>query len=1082
MHNPGHISMRVYRFLVQRTSFLSLTVLLICHAPFTFAQNRLDESDISQYRTVHWDAKDGLTLGYKNSMLKDVNGFLWIGSPVGLNRFDGHAFKSYYSGKSESGTIVGSYCFSMVEDSLHNIWVGTNKGIVHYNTLADTFQSIPTTVAAYTDITTIIPFWSTRDNVYCLESARYITQFDFRTMQRKVLVTLPPRQVWNNQVLMASSVYDSTSNSIWILNDDNQQTNGGVTQVSLTDKSIRDFSWPCFDGKKNHSHFSGGMCYDKKKMGLWLNSPDGLVFFDLQLKKFSRPDIVKSSMADNNYFPQAGISIDKKGVVWFATIPEGILLYDPEKQTMKPFSRDTAIQEQLSAWNMRIYFDWEGMIWMSYLSKKGIYQLLPGSPAVKRYTSTFKHVDHAAPDRIQNFTLGTNGKLWIGAQDGIYSYDPVTEAFNTWEDEKGIGTKREKVFPLGMSKEVGKAWLYNWVEHKTFELDLQTGKRKNISLDFHDSSIHTFDVSAHYTRPFLNGLVLQVDMNGLYFINGESTKASLIAEVPYHVTNVAVANDRFVFVRLHFTAHNLCYSLIDGKWIQSPNPIDNIEWSCIAYDKISNSYWVGGVKELYHFDEKFRIIKKYTEEDGIRGIGFLSIMVDNAGKIWFNNSEGMITWLEPKTGVVGYLGEKDGYQKNIYFWQIPFIKDEKGNLYFAGVNGIDRISPSEMKKFPPPYIYFDQIRINDKFLIGGSENSQKISLSLNNQQRKITLKTGILDYYSEKDNLIRYKMEGLNENWQIAPPNHIIQYEEIPPGKYKLVIQASRSGNYFQAPGRIIDITIHPSFWETKWFSFLSVLSLIFFLYALIRNRLHQRFQARLDRSEKDGQLADMRQKTAELQQQTLVLEMQALRAQMNPHFIFNSLNAINKFILQNDKLQASEYLTKFSRLVRLILENSKETSISLESELESLNLYLELESLRFQNRFRYKISVPEDLLKSEVQVPPLIIQPFAENAIWHGLMHKPETGQLDIEISSEKDQLFIRITDDGIGRQQSKLLESKSVVLHKSMGQQITLDRIALLGKGDEKKSSIRINDLTGADGKGAGTEVIIEMPLIYD
>jgi sensor histidine kinase YesM len=96
--------------------------------------------------------------------------------------------------------------------------------------------------------------------------------------------------------------------------------------------------------------------------------------------------------------------------------------------------------------------------------------------------------------------------------------------------------------------------------------------------------------------------------------------------------------------------------------------------------------------------------------------------------------------------------------------------------------------------------------------------------------------------------------------------------------------------------------------------------------------------------------------------------------------------------------------------------------------------------------------------------------------------MHKPETGQLDIEISAEKDQLCIRIADNGIGRQESKQFESKSAVLHKSMGQQITLDRIALLGKRENAKSSIRINDLTGADGKGAGTEVIIEMPLIYD
>ena len=201
--------------------------------------------------------------------------------------------------------------------------------------MADSFQSIPTNVDAYTDITTIIPFWSTRDNVYCLESARFITQFDVRTMQKKVLVTLPPRQVWNNQVMMANSFYDSTSNSIWILNDDNQQINGGLIQVSLTDKTIGDFSWPCFDGKKNHRHFSAGMCYDKKKKGLWLNSTDGLIYFDLSLKQFRRPDIVKSSVS-NNYFPQAGISIDKKGVVWLATMPQGLLLYDPEYQTLKP--------------------------------------------------------------------------------------------------------------------------------------------------------------------------------------------------------------------------------------------------------------------------------------------------------------------------------------------------------------------------------------------------------------------------------------------------------------------------------------------------------------------------------------------------------------------------------------------------------------------------------------------------------------------------------------------------------------------------------------------------------------------------
>lgn len=1082
MHNLDHIHIWVFRFLLQRVSYFTLTIFLLSTSSFIFSQNQLVIPPSNKFRIVHWDTKDGLSLGYKNYFLKDVNGFLWISSPVGLNRFDGNTFKDYYPGKTESGSILGSYCFSMVEDSIHNIWIGTNKGLVHYNIMSDSFQSFPTSVTSYSDLTTIIPFWSSSDKLYCIESARLISNYDLQTRQRKVLTTLPSRQTWKNQVIMAFSVFDSASNSVWMLSGENQQTGNGLIQVSLTDKTIRDYSWVCFDDKKGHNHYTEGMCFDRKKNGLWLNSPDGLIFFDLQHKRYSRPDIVKSTLTVKNYMPQAGISIDPKGVIWLATRPAGILLYDPKLQTIKPFSSETEIQQQLSEWNLRMYFDPEGMVWISYLNKKGIDQLIPISPSVKQYSSSFKHVDHSAPDRIQNFTLGDNEKLWIGAQAGIFSYDPDTEVFDDWEYEQGKEGKREKIFPLGMNKKTQKAWLFNWEEQTMFELDLKNGKRRMSSLKFHDSSIHNFDVSAHYTRPFLNGLVLQVDMNGLYYINGESTEASLIAEIPYHVTNLAVANDQYVFVRLHFTAHNLCFSRVAGKWEQVPNPIDNIEWSCITYDEKTNSYWVGGAKELYHFDAQFRLIKKYTEDDGIRGIGFLSILIDNAGKVWFNNSEGMITWLEPKTGQVGYLTEKDGYKKNIYFWQIPFIKDEIGNLYFAGVNGIDRISPAEIKNYPPPLIYFDKILVNDKSYIGGIENKKNIRLSLNYKQRKISFKTGILDYFSEKDNLFRYKMEGLNDNWQIAPPNHIIQYEELPAGEYKLIVQAARSGNVFQGPERVIVFEISPPFWDTGWFQVLSVLISAIGLYFLIKYRLHQRFQARFIRSQKESQLAEMRQKTAELQQQTLVLEMQALRAQMNPHFIFNSLNAINRFILQNDKKQASEYLTKFSRLVRMILENSKETSISLESELESLNLYLELESLRFQDRFRYKISVPKELLESEVQVPPLIIQPFAENAIWHGLMHKPETGVLDIEISSEKDQLCIRITDDGIGRQQSKLLESKSVMLHKSMGQQITLDRIALLGNRDGVKSSIRINDLTGTNGKGAGTEVIIEMPLIYD
>ncbi len=229
-------------------------------------------------------------------------------------------------------------------------------------------------------------------------------------------------------------------------------------------------------------------------------------------------------------------------------------------------------------------------------------------------------------------------------------------------------------------------------------------------------------------------------------------------------------------------------------------------------------------------------------------------------------------------------------------------------------------------------------------------------------------------------------------------------------------------------------------------------------------------------------QILESSETKTQLQQQATELEMRALRAQMNPHFIFNSLNSINRFILEKNSPQASRYLTKFSRLMRMILQNSQASLISMERELESLELYLNLEVLRFDNHFDYKISVAEDLDPSELRVPPLIIQPYVENAVWHGLMHKEEKGQLDIEVSREDNYLYVRVVDNGIGRRKAAELASKSATKHKSMGLKITADRIAMIRRAHSDESVIKLNDLVGPDGCAVGTEVIIKIPVIHD
>ena len=227
-------------------------------------------------------------------------------------------------------------------------------------------------------------------------------------------------------------------------------------------------------------------------------------------------------------------------------------------------------------------------------------------------------------------------------------------------------------------------------------------------------------------------------------------------------------------------------------------------------------------------------------------------------------------------------------------------------------------------------------------------------------------------------------------------------------------------------------------------------------------------------------EVAELEKKTAtaELQRAAAELEMKALRAQMNPHFIFNSLNSINRFILENNKSEASIYLTKFSKLVRMILQNSQSPLISLDAELETLDLYLQMESLRVSNKFKYFITVSDDIDPAEVKIPPLVIQPYVENAIWHGLMPKPEPGHLSIDLFQEDEQLIIKIKDDGIGRKKAAELNEHSPSSHKSYGMKLTEDRIESQHES-RRERHVTITDLVFPDGTPAGTEVLIKLPI---
>lgn len=237
---------------------------------------------------------------------------------------------------------------------------------------------------------------------------------------------------------------------------------------------------------------------------------------------------------------------------------------------------------------------------------------------------------------------------------------------------------------------------------------------------------------------------------------------------------------------------------------------------------------------------------------------------------------------------------------------------------------------------------------------------------------------------------------------------------------------------------------------------------------------------AELEEQNKVVEEQKLQQVQSSFEQKIAETEMTALRAQMNPHFIFNCLNSIKLYTLENNSAAAAEYLTKFSQLIRLVLENSRAEKITLQKELEALRLYIDLEAMRFKDKVKYKINVSTGIDQEYIELPPLLIQPYAENAIWHGLMQKKEGGNIVIDITQPlPDSLQVEITDDGVGREQAALYKSKSATKQKSFGLKMSSERIEMINQVYDINATVEVVDLKDGPGNACGTKVIIKIPV---
>ena len=572
-------------------------------------------------------------------------------------------------------------------------------------------------------------------------------------------------------------------------------------------------------------------------------------------------------------------------------------------------------------------------------------------------------------------------------------------------------------------------------------------------------------VSVNITRPFKSGCIttgFYDNREGIFIVNNDSAVAHEVLSFPFHTINewyTTIEDDHFIFLRRPQSMGNLTYRYINNKCTRVFTPLDNIAWTRIFFNNRDFTYWVVAYRQLLHYDKDFHLIRTYTPENGLPDIEIFGLIADRHNNIWFNTDRS-ICKLDIKTEEISALSVKDGFQPQNFTPTTTGTMDENGDIYFPASlfgKGFDRIKPDKYT-YTSASVYIRSLNINQKpFPLSAGANNLN-ELSLRYFENNITLETGNIDFYSKGAGNIRYKLEGINTTWQYAPANYTIRYNDLPSNKYKLVMQASNAANEFNGPDKILVINIGVSFWNTWWFR-LTVIAIASCIIVSI-------FRTRIKKIRHD----------AFIQTQLKELEMKALKAQMNPHFIYNALNSIQALVANDKKTEGIHYIGSFSRLLRQVLDNSENNVISLDKELETVGLYIQLEALRLDMQLQYKKIIPQNIVTEFEKIPPLILQPFVENALWHGLSQKQGAKKITVSISIKNDWLLCRITDNGIGRIKAQEHKSESALLHQSKAIEITRKRLIDFNE-DDSVSPIEFIDLYDDDSNSCGTSVIVRI-----
>lgn len=495
----------------------------------------------------------------------------------------------------------------------------------------------------------------------------------------------------------------------------------------------------------------------------------------------------------------------------------------------------------------------------------------------------------------------------------------------------------------------------------------------------------------------------------------------------------------------------------NGLFLWQNGLIQEVKWQdsisifpkSIAQDSQGN-IWVGTLTQGLFLIKENSIVKKIDIQAGLPSNLCLDLFADK-NMLWIGTDKG-VAKMNIQTHLMEIYNRQDGLPSE----QINGLVVLGENVWLATPRGLVKISKSmPSRNTVPPMIYIEQVSVWEKPL------PLSATYQLNADENNLLINFLGVTYRGRGLFRYKYRMVGLDTSWiYTSSSNSFARYPSLPAGKYEFQVKAVNEDGIESEGIAILQIEIESPLWQKWWFLFLVIIVLALAILLVVR----WRFKILQKRNEVEKNLRES--------------QLAALKVQMNPHFIFNALNSIQEFILLNEKKLANQYLGKFADLMRMTLDMSNEEKISLQEEIKMLDLYLQLEVLRFEN-LEYQLNIDKNLETADVLLPSMLVQPYIENALKHGLLHKKGLRKLNVYFQKKDEYLECVVEDNGIGRVKSSEMNRKKQK-YKSFAISATQKRLDLLNYGNKKAIQSEIIDLYNEEGLAVGTKVVIRIPMV--